>query len=174
MMKRREYTERIIQDSLYQLLEKNPSQKITVTKLCEVADINRATFYQYYSSIEELFEKTMASFYKDIASESRAILEEHGSTYDAVRRIVVLSLTKYATVPAYYPLLNHMDRDKIHRYIYSQYVSQEDDTPYFRALMDFVMSGGEGVCSQWIAKGFVTPITEMADMIASFICKCFA
>ena len=174
MTKRREYTEHLIQDCLYQLLTTLPSEKITVTKLCEAADINRATFYQHYASIDDLYEKTVANFYMGIVAEAKALLEQSGSTYDTIRQIVTISLNRYASVPAYYPLLTHLNRDQLHRFIYSQYIPREQDTPRFRMQMDFIMSGGDGVCSQWMAKGCTTPINEIADMIASLIFKCFA
>lgn len=172
-MKRKDYTRAAILDSLLALLKKNPDEKITVTKLCAMADINRATFYQHYSSIDDLYEKVLTDVYSDIILDSNAILESSGSTADAIRRIVTVSLQRYADDPAFYPLLTHLNRDKLHRFIYSRYVPKELDTPYLRIQMDFIMSGGEGVFSQWLAKGCVTPVEEIADAISSMIFKCF-
>lgn len=174
MTKRGEYTQRLIQDTLYRMLVHNPNEKVTITKLCEAADINRATFYQHYSCIEDLYEKIATDFYMSIMEESQRILRESGPSAESIRKIVTINLQRYASVPAYYPLLTRTNQDKMHRFIYSQYVSKEMDTPYFRMLMDFVMSGGDGVCSKWIAKGCVTPLEEIADAISTFIFKCFS
>lgn len=43
-------TRRLIKDSLIQLLEKKPIEKVTISELCKLADINRSTFYNHYES----------------------------------------------------------------------------------------------------------------------------
>jgi AcrR family transcriptional regulator len=43
-------TKKCIQDSLFELLETTDINKISIKKLCEIADINRSTFYKYYGS----------------------------------------------------------------------------------------------------------------------------
>lgn len=47
-------TKRMLKDSLLELLEKNPLNKITIKDICDNADVNRTTFYVYYESIEQL------------------------------------------------------------------------------------------------------------------------
>lgn len=53
--RRTHYTKMIIRESLMELLNGKPLDKITVKELCTKADINRATFYRYYSDIFNLF-----------------------------------------------------------------------------------------------------------------------
>ena len=43
------YTQKVLKDSLLQLLEKKPVNKITVKEVCELAELNRATFYAHYT-----------------------------------------------------------------------------------------------------------------------------
>ena len=43
-------TKRALRESLLYLLKEQPIQKISVSRLCEKSDINRSTFYTYYSS----------------------------------------------------------------------------------------------------------------------------
>lgn len=43
-----------MKDALLELLEKQPIEKITVTDICEKADVNRSTFYSYYEDIGQL------------------------------------------------------------------------------------------------------------------------
>ncbi len=52
------YTLKVIEDSFLELLGKKPLTKITVTELCQTAQINRATFYKHYLDIPDLLEKT--------------------------------------------------------------------------------------------------------------------
>lgn len=51
------YTRMIIEQSFLELLKEKPLSKITVTELCQKAQINRATFYKHYLDIPDLMEK---------------------------------------------------------------------------------------------------------------------
>ena len=57
MDRRVKYTKSTIEDTFLNLLEKKDIGEITVTEICEKADINRATFYRYYIDIYELIKK---------------------------------------------------------------------------------------------------------------------
>lgn len=49
MVNRRvQMTKKMIKDAFLELLEQYPSEKISVTDICKVADVNRSTFYMYY------------------------------------------------------------------------------------------------------------------------------
>ncbi len=50
------YTQKVLKDSLLQLLEKKPINKITVKEVCELAELNRATFYAHYTDCFDLLE----------------------------------------------------------------------------------------------------------------------
>ncbi len=51
------YTRMVLQDSLFELMEAKPITKITIKELCENADINRSTFYAYYTDQYDLLRK---------------------------------------------------------------------------------------------------------------------
>ena len=65
MDRRTVYTRKVIMDSYIQLLKEKPKEKIRITEICKLADINRCTFYLHFEDItavsaaieEELFEK---------------------------------------------------------------------------------------------------------------------
>lgn len=50
------YTQKVLKDSFLKLLEKKPVNKITVKEVCELAELNRATFYAHYSDCFALLE----------------------------------------------------------------------------------------------------------------------
>ena len=60
------YTNRVIRDSLFELLRKKKIEAITVKELCCLADINRSTFYNHYRDIFELVEKLEDEIVHDI------------------------------------------------------------------------------------------------------------
>ena len=54
MDRRVKYTKKVIKDTFLSLLEKKNISNISVKELCEMADINRGTFYRYYIDIYDL------------------------------------------------------------------------------------------------------------------------
>ena len=51
------YTKQVLKDSLFELMQDTPVEKITVKQLCAAADINRATFYAHYDTLTALLEE---------------------------------------------------------------------------------------------------------------------
>lgn len=51
------YTKQVLKDSLFELMQETPMEKITVKELCARADINRATFYAHYDTLTALLEE---------------------------------------------------------------------------------------------------------------------
>ena len=50
------YTQRVIRESFLSLLRQKPINKITVKEVCELAELNRATFYAHYNDCFALME----------------------------------------------------------------------------------------------------------------------
>lgn len=51
------YTKEKIRKTFFQLLNKKNFSDITVTEICQIAEINRTTFYKHYLDINDLLEK---------------------------------------------------------------------------------------------------------------------
>ena len=66
------YTKMVIKQALFKLMKDNPINKITVTEICESAEINRGTFYTYYTDPYDL----MAQIENELYSEINRVLEE--------------------------------------------------------------------------------------------------
>ncbi|HIT34111.1 MAG TPA: TetR/AcrR family transcriptional regulator [Candidatus Faecousia intestinigallinarum] len=47
-------TKKMLQEAMLELLEQKPIQRITVTDICQLADVNRSTFYAYYEDVGKL------------------------------------------------------------------------------------------------------------------------
>ena len=66
MDRRVKYTKKVIMDTFISLLEEKEIKKITVSELCNIADINRATFYRYYLDIYDLYDKIQDEFVSEL------------------------------------------------------------------------------------------------------------
>ncbi len=51
------YTQLVIRDAFWKLLREKPLAKITVKEVCDLAGINRGTFYKHYLDCYDLMEK---------------------------------------------------------------------------------------------------------------------
>lgn len=54
--RRAKYSEKVIRETYLEMLAEMPAEKITVTELCERADLNRGTFYLHYRDCRDLLE----------------------------------------------------------------------------------------------------------------------
>jgi AcrR family transcriptional regulator len=60
------YTRKVLHECLLALLKTKPIDKITVTEICKMADINRGTFYIHYHDPFDLLSEIENDVYADI------------------------------------------------------------------------------------------------------------
>ncbi len=60
--RRVKYTKLMLKDSLIELLETKPIEKITVKEICDKADVNRGTFYSHYADQFDLYGSIVKEF----------------------------------------------------------------------------------------------------------------
>ena len=66
MDRRTKYTQKIIKDTFIDLLSEKDISKVTVSEICSIADINRATFYRYYLDVFDLLDKMEDEFVQKV------------------------------------------------------------------------------------------------------------
>lgn len=62
------YTVKVLKEALLKLLEQKPVNKITVKEVCELAELNRATFYTHFSDCFDLLESIETDFIAEFES----------------------------------------------------------------------------------------------------------
>lgn len=88
--KRRRESQRMIEDALIQLVKNYNGKKISVTDICNVAKVNRTTFYANYLDLEDLIdkitqresEKNLALFTDFFNGDDKAFLKYFNWIYD--------------------------------------------------------------------------------------------
>lgn len=50
-------TRMLLKNSLIELLHKKPVYQITVSELCDTAELNRSTFYKYYGNVQDILQE---------------------------------------------------------------------------------------------------------------------
>ena len=85
------YTRMIIEKSFLELLKTKPMSKVTVTELCQAAQINRATFYKHYLDVPDL----QASLENEILSDFASFLQNCRFSGDMNYKTVLIEMLTY-------------------------------------------------------------------------------
>ena len=92
------YTKRVLREALVKLLRNQHISDITITSICESADINRSTFYLHYRDQYDLLHKIEEEVLHDVC-ERLTIAQESINEKDAwtpVTQEMILSILIYA------------------------------------------------------------------------------
>lgn len=87
--RRVKYTKMVLKQSLIDLLKRKSIDKITVTELCEIADLNRSTFYAYFSDPLDLMHQIEGELLRDLnvyIGDARFIADQ-AETFQLITRI---------------------------------------------------------------------------------------
>lgn len=171
------YSKMVIKESLIKLLQEKDIHNITVTDICKEADINRGTFYNYYSdpfdllqSIEnELFDKIVEYLNKDYLKENRITVLTK-----------VFELAKENEALCKILLLNQSDSKILNRILYLVTCNdllfmetniKEIDKNYLNYIMKFIITGCIGIIQSWLENGLKESPIEMAYIIDGLTSK---
>lgn len=119
-------TKKIIRDTLVDMIGEMSINKITVSSLCKRAEINRSTFYNYYSDIYDLLKKMEDEIFTEIKEDiKKHELDENRSFADA----------------------KHMlEKIKENKKLYSILAENYNDKEFFKKIKDI----GKSICiSKW-------------------------
>ena len=162
-------TKRLLKDSLIDLLVDAPLQKITITKICERAEINRTTFYKYYSSEYEL--------YCDIENDFISALSENIENANIESLDNLLSLIKANSKMASV-MLNNSSEEKLSQRIFSLPAvtghinfKKLEKSEQKEEILFFIFSGAYALIKKWINTGFQRSPKEMSAILNKMIEK---
>lgn len=169
MDRRIKYTKQIIKDCFFELLAEKDINKITVSELCNKADINRATFYRYYIDIYDLLEKIQYDFINELKELSS---EKDYTVFTFSKEMLQVFLNNK-------DLLNIIFKTKNHIYFLSEFldiayekcknkwskeiVSLDEKNIEFAAT--FIFNGAIGVINYWVQNDFNDSIEYIAKTI---------
>lgn len=66
--RRTKYTKDIIKKSLLKMVKKKPFEKITVTEICKICEINRGTFYIHYCDLYDVLDDLLDEMFQETSS----------------------------------------------------------------------------------------------------------
>lgn len=180
--RRTQYSKRVIKEALFALMQEKPINKITVKELCERADVNRSTFYAYYTDIYDLDRKIIKEFFKmqrGFINRSLAIMDSRPDvtalTVDDFYEIASLYLTlvkenKEMYKFAFYGQANTPIQISYDKVFYSQMIKRvpAQYRESFKRSFTFVSGGTTALFVRWILDDCSVPVPELAKSLAYY------
>lgn len=169
-------TKRMLQEGLLNLLETKDLDKISVTELCRVSGINRATFYNHYSSPEDLL---MDLEYR-LTDELQQIIGDPQSLEEISRQLEA-ACTFLQQHARYVIILYrcHADMDladtfsDLNRNFHKETLRLKNktsmDAESIHLVTTFICSGSYHLIREWLVKDIQKSPKEISDMLIHII-----
>ncbi|WP_125574099.1 TetR/AcrR family transcriptional regulator [Levilactobacillus huananensis] len=158
--RRAQYTQRVIKETVLSLLENQPITAISVTAVCELADVNRTTFYRYYTdvydcvaSIEKAFVASLQPFQESTPSKA---LEHLLTAFYRDKKLSNLVFVEGKT-----KVLNRMQE------LMNQSGSRPPEMTVYQGA--YIGAGIQSVLKTWVKGGMVESPHEMTQIIIDTI-----
>ena len=174
MDRRTKYTKNIIKETFLTLLEEKEITKITVSEICKIADINRATFYRYYLDVYDLLDKIEEEFLDELREAPFFSNNEYQLSILATELLNTILANKKLVTILFNKNNNIYILNDILEGIYDKYKAKwleqipglsEQDMAYVGI---FSFNGSLGIVNYWIQQGFKEPVEEIAKKIEDF------
>ena len=177
MDRRVQYTKKVITETFINLLEKKDISSITVTELCSLADINRATFYRYYLDVYDLLKQIENDFILEIRNSSSMESLPKNSIYDFTIGILEIFLLHKKLVKILFNtnrnvyFLNEVLEVAYEKCmtLWEERMPESSEAEVEYALV-FAFNGALGVINYWIKNDFNDNIEDIANLITD-CCK---
>ncbi len=164
-------TKLLLKESLIRLMEEKDINKITITEICQDADINRATFYAHFSDqfdlLNSIEEEYVAKIMTDINYKDRD--KEDISQF-------ILDILYFIKENDRFSRILLSDREDISflkqlvSLIYEEFLRDlkgRDNSNLLKGelVFSFILLGSAGIIQKWIEDGYHLPEKELADLI---------
>ena len=180
------YSKKMIRESLYELMKEKPLNKISVTEICEKADVNRSTFYAYYTDIYDLHQKIIKEFFvmqKNVIKNIKESLLHKNDiqeiTYDDYYNIISYYLkTVKDNTELYKFIFNQNSTNAIHasfgKVVYHTIkdvltpIIAESRLEELKTAFTFVSGGTTAIIMKWLEKDCQNSLEELSRNIAGY------
>lgn len=173
--RRTQVTKRMMHHALIELLEQKPLSNISVKELCELADVNRSTFYAHYSNIAELQNEIESETLEWVGQALNRILQERST--DNIE-IIVAQICDYVAKnhQTLHILLANATAGSLQTriistvYNHKEIVARISQNNMMREEVDlrirFAISGALGILRHWMDTNLSAPVSTVAHVIA--------
>lgn len=168
-------TKKLLRDSLFTLLQQKSINEITVTELTDIADINRATFYFYYTDLLDMLAQIQNEAYEmfeDVLNGTENSVNSPEAFAKYIENILLFcksnpTIAKFVITREYN---NNKVLTRIKKLLAKNVpVAKENyaqDDPR-RFILNFALNALTGTVVDWMDDGMVIPPDVMADFISN-------
>jgi AcrR family transcriptional regulator len=171
-------TKKALYDALLILLKEKSINEITVTELTNQADVNRATFYFYYTDLLDMLQQiqneTYQAFKEIIDSNPIDVTTIEGFT-DYSEKLLTFC-KEHETLVRF--VINHDTNNQLYkqmRYLMVNNIPNSkitfDDTNPARYSTNFIITAMVGIMEDWMDEGMKIPAREVAEFCANIYIK---
>ncbi len=174
--RRKKYTRMVLKDSLMRLLKEKQISAITIKEICELADINRSTFYSHYANRYELLNSIEEEFIEDMVT----TLSQYNFSKEEEALQMTEKIFKYIAAKSDVCQILLSENSDIHfqkkgmmitrEFIFKNLITDRQlDQETFEYMSMFFVSGSIHVIKSWLENGMNKTPKEMADILNNFI-----
>ncbi|MFE8700733.1 TetR/AcrR family transcriptional regulator [Cytobacillus sp. FJAT-54145] len=178
MDRRKKYTRMVLKESLMKLMKEKQISSITVKEICELADINRSTFYSHYSSQYDLLNAIEEEFIQDMIN----TLSQYNFSKEEEALKMTEKILEYIAEKSEICKTLLSENSDIHfqkkgmeitqQFIFKNWIiGNHLERETFEYISMFVVSGSINVIKYWLESGMNKPPKEMAEIINNFVNK---
>ena len=149
-------------------------KKVTVSEICKIADVNRATFYFYYTDLLDMLQQiqneTYQAFKEIIDSNPIDVTTIEGFT-DYSEKLLTFCKEHESLVRF---VINHDTNNQLYkqmRYLMVNNIPNSkitfDDTNPARYSTNFIITAMVGIMEDWMDEGMKIPPHELAKFCAN-------
>ena len=168
------YTKMRIRSAFYELMQKTGYDKITVTSICNIAEINRATFYKHYLDVPDLVDKLQNDAVKELGFELKKVKGESlaSSVAETLRyirgNITESSPIKELVFPASSGFISKI-ADLIYELFSDSMIQYEKESSGITKdiLFSYISAGSAGIIEYWCKSGYKESEEDIARSILS-------
>ncbi|SDK46668.1 TetR/AcrR family transcriptional regulator [Sediminibacillus albus] len=174
--RRKKYTRMVLRDSLMQLLKEKQISAITVKELCELADINRSTFYSHYFDQYDLLDKIEDEIIEDMKGYlSQYNFEKEEDSLHMIEKLIEYFASKHEVCKTLFSeKVDTTFQQKVMVFARGVFMKnwkadnhfQEDSSEY---LSTFIISGSIHAIKSWLNNNMDKTPKEMAGIINGLI-----
>lgn len=168
-------TKKMMKDAMLELMENQPLEKISVTDICESADVNRSTFYAYYEDAGQL----LAEIENDVLNQLPVTLDTIEDYSNDIFLSMLEAFFEYVreNERLFRILIIQRDSSSFHLKLLNTVMekyrdpSNQNSTLPSRYAYLFCLSGVMGIMKKWIIDGFPFSSREFARIALQMCTK---
>ncbi|BAB04438.1 TetR-like C-terminal domain-containing protein [Halalkalibacterium halodurans] len=170
--RRKKYTRMLLKESLMKLMQEKPLSNITIKEICDLADINRSTFYSHYTDLYDLLYQIEDEIIKDLSEalssynytkdEEALQMTENLLVYIANNRESCQTLFSEYGDPSFQKKVMMLAHDHV---IKTPLVGKHTKPDISEYVSLYIVNGSIHIVQSWLKNGLKQSPKEMAELI---------